>query len=34
VEYVSNILKYYVAYNLIIQQELMREEARKRAVED
>jgi len=31
VEYVSNILKYYVAYNLTLQQELMREEAKKRA---
>jgi len=31
VEYVSNILKYYMAYNLSMQQELMREEAKKRA---
>mgnify|MGYP001826344573 FL=1 len=31
VQYVANILKYYVAYNLTIQQELRREEARKRA---
>ena len=32
VQYVSNILKYYVAYNMTVQQELKRERARREAL--